>query len=142
MPIACLLRHFFGYLGGMNAKLQSLWYESLIEHGGEFMRLGKEEGDLQNQFAVFLGKDKSTMPGLIDGMKKPLVFVRLLFSGDSRIKIIYWTNKRKVVGQDALNFIKETHTESSKDVTSTRVKITEKVLKNRFENLEKCNNSI
>lgn len=47
-----------------------------------------------------------------------------------------------MVGQDALNFIKETHTESSKDVTSTRVKITEKVLKNRFENLEKCNNSI
>ncbi len=47
LPIACLLRHFFWvFKGGMNAKLQSLGHESLIEHGGAFMRLGKAEVDL------------------------------------------------------------------------------------------------
>lgn len=106
-----------------------------MEQGGIILCLWHKEGASQVDVASMLGKDKTTIARLLDGMEKASLVVRVPSETDKRIKLLYLTQKGKEVKDVIYSSIQDTIREATAGIDAEKIESCKEVLRGMFENL-------
>ena len=106
---------------------------------GEQMRilwcLWREDGQIQQDLANVVHKDKTCITRIIDSMEKRDLVVRVPDKIDRRQNLIYLTNKGKRLKEELMQIFAEISSEAQKDIEEENLKIFMEVLGAIYHNL-------
>ena len=127
----------FRSLGALvNCNLAKAGHDITCEQGSVLFNLGKKNGQSQQELAVLVCKDKTTMTRLIDNMEKRNLVVRIPDKTDKRQKLIYLTKKGQNLQDKLLVVIQQTSQEAQKSINPKDLEICKKVLHQVYENIK------
>jgi DNA-binding MarR family transcriptional regulator len=93
------------------------------------------DGQHQQQLADALGKDRTTVTRLIDGLEKQNLLIRIPDTESQRQKLIYLTYKGRELEQTLMPLEYENTLRQEFGIAAEDLAICKKVLKNVFDNL-------
>lgn len=105
-------------------------------HMGILADLWQKDGVSQQDLAVAIIKDKSTIARAIASMEKNNILVRVPDATDKRSKLIYLTHKGKSLKNQLLPIVDELQIQITKDIPADELNTCLKVLSQIYINLD------
>ena len=96
------------------------------------------DGQHQQQLADTLGKDRTTVTRLIDGLEKQNLLIRIPDTENQRQKLIYLTHKGRELEQALMPLEYENTMRQEFGIVAEDLAICKKVLKKVFDNLSEA----
>ena len=111
-------------------------YDVTCEQWSVLFNLGKKNGQSQQELAVLICKDKTSVTRLIDNMEKHSLVVRIPDKSDRRQKLIYLTKKGRDLQEKLILVIQQAQLEAQKSISINDIEICKKVLNQIYDNIK------
>lgn len=138
------LENSLGYLVGrtsramgnrLNQNLERAGYDVTCEQFMVLDTLWKKDGQTQKALASCTCKDKTSVTRILDGMWKKKLIVRTHDKSDARKKLIFLTDKGRMLRMKLVRQIEKTLVQAKRGVSENDLKICKSVLLQVSENL-------
>jgi len=97
--------------------------------------LWQNDGQIQQNLADLVNKDKTCITRIIDAMEKRNLVIRIPDRLDRRQKFVYLTNKGKELQEELMSLAEKVSLEAQQDIEQEHLNILKKALEKIYSNL-------
>lgn len=119
----------------LNQVFTEAGYDITSEQWRILRCLWYQDGQIQQNLADYVHKDKTCITRIIDSMEKRNLVVRIPDKEDRRQKLVYLTNKGKELREESMKLVQKVSLEAQKEIDPEHIDILMKVLEKISNNL-------